>query len=221
MNARDDELHEWAGAYALGALDPDDRRRFEQHVEDCQRCADELRGFAAIPGLLAQIERDDLVDTRRPETARAIAARAREEDRRLRSGYRRWRMAAIASAAGLVLVVATIIVVAASRGGDGEPTVTPTVGVVTASVADSAAVSTTSWAWGTEIHLELGGLPERGQYQLWAVDDTGGWTVAATWGPTPTGGARITGATSVATDRLERLVVTSDDPQEILVDATV
>jgi anti-sigma-K factor RskA len=44
---RDQELHSLAGAYALNALDGDERDRFEQHLHGCRACADEVRGFTA------------------------------------------------------------------------------------------------------------------------------------------------------------------------------
>jgi anti-sigma-K factor RskA len=44
---RDQELHDLAGAYALNALDGDERDRFERHLRDCRACAEEVRGFAA------------------------------------------------------------------------------------------------------------------------------------------------------------------------------
>jgi anti-sigma-K factor RskA len=44
---RDQELHSLAGAYALNALDGDERDRFERHLHGCRACADEVRGFTA------------------------------------------------------------------------------------------------------------------------------------------------------------------------------
>ena len=44
---RDQELHALAGAYALNALDGDERDRFERHLQDCRACAEEVRGFTA------------------------------------------------------------------------------------------------------------------------------------------------------------------------------
>jgi len=40
-----DELNALAGAYALDALDTDERTIFEQHLTTCQDCADEVRGM--------------------------------------------------------------------------------------------------------------------------------------------------------------------------------
>jgi anti-sigma-K factor RskA len=44
---RDQGLHALAGAYALNALDGDERDRFERHLKGCRACADEVRGFTA------------------------------------------------------------------------------------------------------------------------------------------------------------------------------
>jgi anti-sigma factor RsiW len=38
-------IHELTAGYALDALDPDERRAYEAHLEDCERCRDELGSF--------------------------------------------------------------------------------------------------------------------------------------------------------------------------------
>ena len=40
-----DELNVLAGAYALDALDDDERAVFEEHLKTCERCADEVAGL--------------------------------------------------------------------------------------------------------------------------------------------------------------------------------
>ncbi|WP_225098366.1 anti-sigma factor domain-containing protein [Streptomyces sp. CoH27] len=40
------DLHSLAAPYALDALEPGERRRFEKHLRDCDRCAAETRGLA-------------------------------------------------------------------------------------------------------------------------------------------------------------------------------
>jgi anti-sigma-K factor RskA len=44
--------HSLAGAYALDALDGDQRTRFERHLSSCQTCPDEVRGFTATAAAL-------------------------------------------------------------------------------------------------------------------------------------------------------------------------
>ncbi|MEU1182034.1 anti-sigma factor [Streptomyces sp. NPDC005820] len=40
------DLHSLAAPYALDALEPDERRRFEKHLASCDRCAAEVRALA-------------------------------------------------------------------------------------------------------------------------------------------------------------------------------
>ena len=44
--------HTLTGAYALDALDDDERRRFEEHLSTCDTCAEEVRGLLATAGRL-------------------------------------------------------------------------------------------------------------------------------------------------------------------------
>lgn len=43
---RREDLHSLAAPYALDALEPDERRRFEKHLTGCDRCAAEVRALA-------------------------------------------------------------------------------------------------------------------------------------------------------------------------------
>jgi anti-sigma-K factor RskA len=215
----DEELHEWAGAYALGALDPDDRRRFERHLADCARCTTDIRALAPIPGLLAQLDTADLESSIRPETADAISRRIQHETQQLRTSRNRWRLAAATAAA--VAMIAVISAIAIVADGPSTESADPAVAAsVTVSLAESTDITTTTRRWGTQIDLRFTGLPARPRYQLWAIDDDGTWSIAATWGPTENGRAKITGATATLVDQLGRLVVTSDDTDDIIVDAT-
>jgi anti-sigma-K factor RskA len=211
------ELREWAGAYALGALEAGDRRRFERHMSACARCAEEVNAFAPIPGLLAHVRLDDLHDAS-PEVAEAIGRRAVDDGLMLRSSRNRWRAAAVSLAAAAVLVVSAATVLRVTDDAPSRPVVSAT---VTSSQATSSVIATSERSWGTEITVRADGLPSRSEYQLWGVDASGTWSVAATWGPTPSGRAHITGATSLPASSLERVVVTSDDRSDILIDSTV
>ena len=55
----DDQLHDLIGAYAIDALDPDERATFEQHLTDCADCRQEL---AALSETLAQLSDDYAVE---------------------------------------------------------------------------------------------------------------------------------------------------------------
>ncbi|MGI8668201.1 MAG: anti-sigma factor [Jatrophihabitans sp.] len=49
-----DELNVLAGAYALDALDDQERAVFEEHLETCDECAEEVRGMRAAAAELSQ-----------------------------------------------------------------------------------------------------------------------------------------------------------------------
>ena len=49
----DEEAQGRAALYALGALDPEEARDFEEHAARCEPCADELRCFRAVAAALA------------------------------------------------------------------------------------------------------------------------------------------------------------------------
>ncbi|MFJ5292131.1 anti-sigma factor domain-containing protein [Streptomyces sp. NPDC088348] len=47
------DLHTLTGAYALHALEPDERAEFEQHLQACPACTQEVRELVATAGRLA------------------------------------------------------------------------------------------------------------------------------------------------------------------------
>ena len=201
-----------------GSLDPDDRRRFERHLSECERCADEVNAFAPIPGLLAHIDLQDLHPAS-PETADAISRRVIDESRAVQSSRNRWRATTIGIAAATLLALSAATVIRVANDDPPSPPVLSA--TVTSSQAGVSEITTSERTWGTEITVRADGLPNRSEYQLWGVDQDGNWSVAATWGPTPAGRANITGATSLPTSTLDRIVVTSEDRSDILIDSTV
>ncbi|MDG4766973.1 zf-HC2 domain-containing protein [Solwaraspora sp. WMMD406] len=51
------------GAYALGALDPEDVERFEEHLAGCWACAAELESLVPIVGLMSTVDISQLEDS--------------------------------------------------------------------------------------------------------------------------------------------------------------
>ena len=49
-----------AGPYVLGALPPEDRRAFEEHLATCGHCRSEVQEFAGLPGLLSRLPAGEL-----------------------------------------------------------------------------------------------------------------------------------------------------------------
>lgn len=54
MSGTHDELVVLAPAYVLGALEPGERRTFETHLAECDRCASEVRALGRVTSGLAQ-----------------------------------------------------------------------------------------------------------------------------------------------------------------------
>jgi anti-sigma-K factor RskA len=113
MTTRED-LHALTGAYALHALDEDERTAFRRHLDHCDSCAQEVAGFSATAarlGLAAVdtpravlreqvLRRVTTVRQEPPGAAAAVPARWRGTPRRRRAAQ--WALAAcLAGAVGL------------------------------------------------------------------------------------------------------------------------
>lgn len=59
MSPVDDLYVQWDAAYVLGALSPEDRRTFEEHLAGCPVCQQGVAEVAGLPGLLAQVAPED------------------------------------------------------------------------------------------------------------------------------------------------------------------
>lgn len=67
-----DPYREWDAAYVLGALGPQDRRTFEQHLATCAACRESVADLAGMPGILGMLT---------PEQAAALDGTERHPDR--------------------------------------------------------------------------------------------------------------------------------------------
>lgn len=217
-----DGVKGWAGAYVLGALEPDERRSFRRHAEQCERCQADIDEFTPIPGLLARLDpgvdadptdRADFNDSLTRITT-ITSERVGDDLNRLRTGRRRWRSVAVISSAAATLLLFTAVAI-----GLSDATTPTDVTATELRVTETVAVGTVSIdarPWGTAIAVDLDDLPARDQYRLWAVDTAGNRQPAATWGPTPTGTAVVSGATALSPDEVLRIEITSDDTNDLL-----
>lgn len=97
------EVHDLTAAYALDALDPDERERYEAHLGRCERCREQLAAFepalAALPyGVDAPVPPPALRDR--------ILAAARSDNVR---PFRRRRWPVVATAASLAAAAAALV----------------------------------------------------------------------------------------------------------------
>ncbi len=205
-----ERYRQWSAAYVLGALDPAERHDFEEHLRRCGDCQEEVHSFAPIPGLLTKVKEPGPVTV--PEGFEEwVVSRVRSEWTSLARSRRRWQAVAVAAALAAAFALAALL--SAPAPGRGTPLV----------FADGALargeILVDERPWGTEVVLELDGLPPAGSYTAWAIDESGNWYQVAAWGPTPNSAVIVTGASSVSFADLDRIVVTSGDRSQTILEA--
>lgn len=175
-----DDFAGWDAAYVLGALSPTERRAFEGHLRECERCAEAVSELAGMPGILSRVPRDDafaLLDEDAPDVSAedrgpgadvlpSLLQRARR--RRNRS---RWLVGGLSAAAAAVLVGVAAFVLP----GIVNPAPAPPAAVVMQQVEPSALTADlrlTVEPWGTRIDSKC-------RYAHVGADDGGhSWTYA-------------------------------------------
>ena len=114
------DLHEQVAAYALDALDGDERRAFEAHLAGCERCRADLAGLTETAGTLGLAAdaaeppnglRDRLLAAAREEGPTNVVAIASHRKRRF----------AIAGVAAAVAAAALAVGLYAGLSGGGSP----------------------------------------------------------------------------------------------------
>jgi anti-sigma-K factor RskA len=97
------DLHELTAGYALDALDPPERERYEAHLGSCERCREELQGFWQVTGSLARAAGGP----RPPASLRArILEQARSERPNVVPLRRRWTVPVVSGAAAVAAIAA-------------------------------------------------------------------------------------------------------------------
>jgi anti-sigma factor RsiW len=100
-------IHELTAAYALDALDPEERRAYEEHLEGCERCQEELASFWDVSASLALAATGPDPS---PELREKILAATRSEPqnvvplRRAPRITRGWAVGAVAAVAAVVAI---------------------------------------------------------------------------------------------------------------------
>src|SRR5947207_15333473 len=94
-----DQLHDWAAAYALDALTPEERREFEAHLRGCERCRTDVAELSDAAAALALAVEAPEPPTALRESVLVAARGERPNVIPLRPRWTRPRVAAIAAAA--------------------------------------------------------------------------------------------------------------------------
>lgn len=186
----DDDMDELLGAYALDAVDPDERRRVEEYLAVNPRAAAEVRQHREVATMLAYTGSDApeglwdriaaSIDEPAPEPGPELAkVMPIDEQRRTRSRVAALGRWSLATAAAAVLAIAAVLVVDSRRG---EPE--PLEAALDAARADRDSRSVELVTEGTDTPIEvvidesgrgyllgadLPQLPRDRTYQLWGV----------------------------------------------------
>jgi Putative zinc-finger len=213
------------GVLVLGALEPADRPAVEEHLAQCARCTAILAELAPLPGLLHRHNPTEHVMPMLPPRSQQLqspvpqphvllgppalrdrlvgAARAERTRRR-----RRW---AAGTTAAAVLVGVLLSVWVSGGWWDHRSTTVATVQSATdPSSLVRADVRLKADGSGTELALQLAGVPSEEHCRLVAVDARGRQQVAATWVATYEGRVTVTGHTSLQPNQIARLLVVTD-----------
>jgi hypothetical protein len=199
------------GAYVLGALDAEERRRVEEHVATCPACAAELAEFRSLPALLDRVRPEDLRPVAvapspdlfaRVSAAAAVTGRPRPR----RSRARVWALAA----AALLAVLGVGAGVAVWGSGVADQSSTATAGPVRATVTASAAED------GLALDVMVAGLRPGETCRMVAVDRDGDRHPAGEWPASDQGDGRWRGWTDVDRGALTAVVLLGDGGRELV-----
>jgi hypothetical protein len=207
-----EHLRTAVGAYALGALDPDEAAAVRRHLETCPECAAVHHELAPLPGLLSLAGGAEKAVTEPLSPAfeeRLLDAYARDHAssprRRLKWRMPRRRWIAV-GAVGLAAVAAAFVGVQMSGSGDSGTAYDLTfrnVGAPQGTVAKAAVESTDE---GTRVKLSIRGLPadENAVYEV--LCDAEMWTATAgTFRTDAKGHAYVIVTTAMRRDEYDRI----------------
>ena len=218
------------GAYLLGALSPDERRSYEEHLGSCQTCSAALSEVAGLPALLAHLPAEAIEPAEPPPAdllpalLAAVAAERRRSRRRLLVG------AALGTAAAVVVtaLLGQAVFSQPARPAPPAPVAAtptgPTAGkpVAMTRMADvpiRATAALTDKPWGTQVDLRCrySGRPyAAGSYVLVAIGRTGHSEQVAAWDVAAGEEAVVTGSTSLHSAELAALEVRTMEGRPVL-----
>ena len=194
------------GAYVLGALEPAERSRVDEHLRHCPECAAELAEFAVLPGLLDRVGPADLSPlavSPSPDLFARMSAAAVPPGR-LRS--RTWAL--VAAAVLVVLGIGAGVTVWVA--GAGEQNVTASAGAVRATVSASTVDG------GSALVVTVAGMRPGETCHLVAVGRDGAQHSAGTWPASPAGDGTWRGWADVDRADLTEVVLLGDGGRELV-----
>ena len=231
---------QWDAAYVLGALSPEQRKEFEEHLGGCQACRDAVVELAGLPGLLARVPASDLLAVEEPDDDDLVAEPPPSLMPALPAERRRWGQHVLvpAVAAAVALVVGGLGGSALSEtvgGANAPPAATSTRGPVRVAFSSVAASSMTAvvdvvpQSSGTQLRVECqyarkgpdGTVAEGAwaEYAIWIVDRQGRAVQAKVWSAKPDRVMRPAAASPLRPDQIAAVEIRRVDTGETVVRA--
>lgn len=221
-----DELRRLLGGYLLGGLDEGDTDRLDAHLRDCDACREELELLAPVPELLQRLP--DAQRTAGPGASPLISMSARPSAEKVEGLLRRMRAERSREkkragirwlAAAAVVVAAAVIGFSVVRGDRAStpPQAQPSPQLITAQFEPAAGSGMSGQAvltpkvWGVSVALDVTRLRGEGPFLCQVRSMEGEVQQAAIWGPTPSGNAKVIGASSIQLPNVKSVSVADHD----------
>ncbi|GAB3477219.1 anti-sigma factor family protein [Amycolatopsis cihanbeyliensis] len=209
--AGEDPFREFDAAYVLGALSPEDRFAFEQHLRMCADCARSVRELAGMPGLLAQARTETVpVEPPPAHLLPALTGKVRRARRRTLVGT--VTAAVVGIAAGAAAVAALVLPVAPE-----EPAGVAMTPVSRYAVPVQATARLTNLEWGSKVEMSCTyRAGNGGDYALVAVRRDGGLAELASWHAVAEDTVRISVGTRLQDDDIQALEIRTPEGKPLL-----
>ena len=169
------DLHDLTAGYALDALDPDERARYEEHLASCERCREELQEFWQVAGALGRAAGGP---TPPASLRERILEQARDERPNVVPLRRRVAAPLLASAAAVAAVVAVALGIwslGLSRDLDHANSVVSVLSDPNARVHETAGgeanLVVTPTGRAALVVRMLAPAPAGKDYEIWVIED--------------------------------------------------
>jgi anti-sigma factor RsiW len=184
--SRDDcaQVRNQLGVYLLGAIGPGERAQIEEHLAACPWCREELAALAGLPGLLRRIPADVALRAWMNEATGSPPGPPLDVlVRRVLAVRFRRRLMAVAAA--LVSAAATgarvLHAIPASTTAATTPRWTGTATGASAATGALASVRYATEPWGTQLEVQITGVPAGTRCELRVINAKGQVIAAGGW----------------------------------------
>ena len=230
----DDDLYAtWDAAYVLGSLSSTERREFEAHLAECDRCRAAVAELSGMPALLGLLGPDDVRSLEgeqaeppplRAEVLQSVLDRARWRRRRSR-----WLTSAAVGMAAALLAVGLVVAVRPElmglRRGASTTTAAQLEMTKLAPTPFNATVALNGFSWGTRIDMACtygqwsgGADASPSNLGMVVVGRDGSHTQVATWLGLSGATALPSGNTALPKDQIASIQLIAVDSGQILLE---